>query len=202
MRRGNALAHTTAMTIELRPLTHATAPPADDFLAAAQESAESLARWMPWYRTGYGRTDVERWFEQADRMWRERSAFPMLIFDADSARLLGGVALHDILLFGKREAEIGYWVRRTARGQGTAATAIRAMAAFGVNELELIRVSMRIRLDNHSSRRAAERAGARFEGVVRHGLLVGDARFDAALYSLLPADLARPWSPQGRAPAA
>ena len=182
------------MTIELRPLTHATAPPAADFLAAAQESAESLARWMPWYRAGYDLSDVERWFEQADRMWRERSAFPMLIFDADSARLLGGVALHDILLFGKREGEIGYWVRRTARGQGTAATAIRAMAAFGVNELELIRVSMRIRLDNRSSRRAAERAGARFEGVLRHGLLVGDARIDAALYSLLPADLARPWS--------
>jgi RimJ/RimL family protein N-acetyltransferase len=69
------------------------------------------------------------------------------------------------------------------------------MAAFGVNELGLIRVSMRIRLDNRSSRRAAERAGARFEGVARHGLLVGEARFDAAVYSLLPADLARPWAP-------
>jgi ribosomal-protein-serine acetyltransferase len=182
------------MTIELRPLTHATAPAAADFLAAAQESAESLARWMPWYRTGYGLTDVERWFEQADRMWRERSAFPMLIVEAGSQRLLGGVALHDILLFGKREAEVGYWVRHSARGQGTAATAIRAMAAFGVNELGLIRVSMRIRLDNRSSRRAAERAGARFEGVLRHGLLAGDARYDAAVYSLLPADLARSWS--------
>jgi RimJ/RimL family protein N-acetyltransferase len=69
------------------------------------------------------------------------------------------------------------------------------MAAFGVNELGLIRLSMRIRLDNASSRRAAERAGARFEGVLRHGLLVGDSRFDAAVYSLLPADLARPWTP-------
>jgi RimJ/RimL family protein N-acetyltransferase len=69
------------------------------------------------------------------------------------------------------------------------------MAAFGVNELGLIRVSMRIRLENQSSRRAAERAGARFEGVLRHGLLLGDARFDAALYSLLPADLSRPWQP-------
>ena len=69
------------------------------------------------------------------------------------------------------------------------------MAAFGFTELGLIRVSMRIRIDNRSSRRAAERASARFEGVARHGLLAGDARFDAAIYSLLPADLARPWAP-------
>ena len=34
-----------------------------------------------------------------------------------------------------------------------------------------------------------------FEGVARYGLQAGDARFDAAMYSLLPADLARPWAP-------
>ena len=99
---------------------------------------------------------------------------------AAEGRLLGGVGLHDILLYGKREAEAGYWVRRSACGRGVAATAIRAMVAFGVNELGLIRVSMRIRLDNRSSRRAAERAGARFEGVARHGLVAGEARVDAA----------------------
>jgi RimJ/RimL family protein N-acetyltransferase len=181
--------------IELRPLMRATGIDADEFLAAAQESGTALARWMPWYHAQYGHADVERWFAEADRMWQERIAFPMAIFESTDRRLLGGVGLHDIQLYGKREAEMGYWVRRTACGQGVAATAMRAMAAFGVNELGLIRVSMRIRLENRSSRRAAERAGARFEGVARHGLLAGDARFDAAVYSLLPADLARPWSP-------
>jgi len=181
--------------IELRPLMRATGIDADEFLAAAQESGTALARWMPWYHAQYGHADVERWFAEADRMWQERIAFPMAIFESTDRRLLGGVGLHDIQLYGKREAEMGYWVRRTACGQGVAATAIRAMAAFGINELGLIRVSMRIRLENRSSRRAAERAGARFEGVARHGLLAGDARFDAAVYSLLPADLARPWSP-------
>ena len=40
-----------------------------------------------------------------------------------------------------------------------------------------------------------ERIPARFEGVARHGLQAADSRFDAAMYSLLPADLARPWAP-------
>jgi RimJ/RimL family protein N-acetyltransferase len=69
------------------------------------------------------------------------------------------------------------------------------MADFAFNELRLVRVSMRIRLDNTSSRRAAERAAARYEGTLRHGIVHGEARFDAALYSLLPGDLARTWAP-------
>jgi RimJ/RimL family protein N-acetyltransferase len=182
------------MPLELRPLARSAALSPQAFLEAAQESGESLGRWMPWYHAAYGLADVERWFEQAEGLWRDRSAFPMAILDVDSGRFLGGVGLHDVQRFGKAEAECGYWVRRSARGRGVAATAIRAMAAFGVNELQLARVSLRIRLDNHSSRRAAERAGARFEGVLRHGLVTGEARFDAALYSLLAADLARPWS--------
>lgn len=183
------------MKIELRPLAGTTRPDAAQFLAAARESSVALARWMPWYHTNYGLPDVERWYGEADRMWQQQSAFPMAIFDADDGRFLGGVGLHDVLLYGKREAEAGYWVRRSACGRGVAATAIRTMAAVGFNELKLVRVSIRIRLENMSSRRAAERAGARFEGVLRHGLLVGEARFDAALYSLLPDDLMRTWTP-------
>jgi len=181
------------MAIELRPLTQSTAPSASDFLDAASESAVALARWMPWYHAGYGLPDVERWFGEADRMWRERSAFHMTLLD--SGRVLGVIGVHDIQLYGKREGELGYWVRLSERGRGVASTAMRSMAAFAFNELRLARASIRIRLDNASSRRAAERAGARYEGALRHGIVHGDARFDAALYALVPEDLARPWAP-------
>ena len=180
------------MAIELIPLVQVSAPTVDDFLAAVDESRASLTRWMPWCHPHYGRADVERWFADADRFWREESAFNMWI--ADNGRVIGVVGLHDVQLYGKREAEIGYWVRQSARGRGVAATAIRAIAAFAFNEMKLVRASMRIRLDNSSSRRAAERAAARYEGTLRHGIVHGEARFDAALYSLLPADLARSWS--------
>lgn len=181
------------MALELVPLMRESAPTVDDFLAAVEESRASLARWMPWCHPEYGRADVERWFGESDRMWRERSAFNMWLHDGGT--VLGVAGLHDIQRYGKREAELGYWVRASARGRGVASTAIRTMAAFAFNELQLVRASLRIRLDNGSSRRAAERAGARFEGVLRHGIVQGEARFDAALYSLLPADLARKWAP-------
>lgn len=181
------------MSLELVPLTRATAPPVEGFFAAVDESRASLTRWMPWCHAEYGRADVERWFDEADRMWRERSAFHMWLRDAD--RVVGVVGVHDIQRYGKSEGELGYWVRLSSRRHGVASTAIRAMAAFAFNELHLARASLRIRLDNASSRRAAERAGARYEGTLRHGIVHGEAHFDAALYALLPADLARKWAP-------
>ena len=179
--------------LELAPLVAAAKHDAHEFLQAVIESKTTLMRWMPWCHADYGAEDVARWFETADQMWASQTAFPMLIRCKSDGSLLGGTGLHDVLLYGKREAELGYWVRKGARSQGVASTAIRAIAAFAFNELKLVRASIRIRLDNASSRRAAERAGASFEGVTRHGIVHGDARFDAAQYSLLPADLARPW---------
>ncbi|HWL73677.1 MAG TPA: GNAT family protein [Burkholderiaceae bacterium] len=184
---------TAAPAVELMPLVAEAKHDADEFLQAVIESKSTLTRWMPWCHADYSADDVARWFETADQMWANQTAFPMLIRRKSDGSLLGGTGLHDVLLYGKREAELGYWVRKGARSQGVASTAIRAMAAFAFNELKLVRASIRIRLDNTSSRRAAERAGASFEGVARHGIVNGDARFDAAQYSLLPADLARPW---------
>lgn len=181
------------MPFELLPLTRETAPAVDHFLAAVDESRASLTRWMPWCHAAYGRADVERWFVEADRMWRERSAFHMWLRDGE--QVLGVVGVHDIQLYGKREGELGYWVRLSARGRGVASSAIRSMGAFAFNELNLVRVSLRIRLDNTASRRAAERAAARYEGTLRHGIVHGAARLDAALYALLPEDLARTWAP-------
>jgi len=177
------------------PLVATAKHDAGEFLQAVLESRTTLVRWMPWCHADYGADDVARWFETADTMWTSQTAFPMLIRSKSDGSLLGGAGLHDVLLYGKREAELGYWVRKAARGRGVASTAIRAIAAFAFNELKLVRAAMRIRLDNTSSRRAAERAGASFEGVTRHGIVHGEARFDAAHYSLLPADLARPWAP-------
>ncbi|MBC8119755.1 MAG: GNAT family N-acetyltransferase [Burkholderiaceae bacterium] len=194
MRRADPMNPEALLDIELTPLAAAARPDADEFLHAVLESKTSLMRWMPWCHVDYSSHDVESWFESADQMWSRQSAFPMLIRSKASGALLGGAGLHDVLLYGKREADLGYWVRASARGQGVASTAIRAIAAFAFKELKLARASIRIRLENGSSRRAAERAGASFEGVARHGLVQGEARFDAAQYSLLPSDLSRPWS--------
>jgi RimJ/RimL family protein N-acetyltransferase len=89
------------------------------------------------------------------------------------------------------ECASGYWIHPDARGRGLASRAIaacarHAFATWGPKRLELL-----IRSDNLGSRRAAQRAGAVFEGIRRNGVLFADRDelFDALIYALIPEDL-------------
>src|SRR5262249_55421517 len=52
---------------------------------------------------------------------------------ATTGELLGSLGVHWLDL-DQRVAEIGYWVRREARGQGGAARAVRVAAGWGVEQ--------------------------------------------------------------------
>ncbi|HVE90492.1 MAG TPA: hypothetical protein VNA44_12420, partial [Burkholderiaceae bacterium] len=93
-----------APELELAPLVAAAKHDPDEFLRAVLESKATLIRWMPWCHGEYGADDVERWFEAADQMWTNQTAFPMLIRNKRDGSLLGGAGLQDVLLYGKREA--------------------------------------------------------------------------------------------------
>jgi ribosomal-protein-serine acetyltransferase len=86
-------------------------------------------------------------------------------------------------------ANLGYWVRTSAQRRGVGSAAVRLVARYGFSELRLGRVEIVTDVENVASRRTAERAGARFEGVCRNRLKEWDRFNDAALYGLVPADL-------------
>jgi RimJ/RimL family protein N-acetyltransferase len=110
------------------------------------------------------------------------------ITDAVDGRILGSVGLR--WSDAQDVAEIGYWARRDARGRGATTRALvlvrTAALAAGAARLQL-----RADVDNVSSRRVAERAGFRLEGVLRsaHWNPRIGRRQDWALYALLPDDL-------------
>ncbi|MGL5096173.1 MAG: GNAT family N-acetyltransferase, partial [Planctomycetia bacterium] len=58
-------------------------------------------------------------------------------------------------------------------------------AAWAFAETNLVRLEIVAAVDNHASRRVAEKAGAVFEGIARRRLLVHGASHDAAVYSLV-----------------
>lgn len=91
------------------------------------------------------------------------------------------------------ECEIGYWVAAPVRGQGVARKAIVLLARYALRTWPLRRIELPIEPKNVASRRAAEGAGARFEGVRRAGFQRGDGTVcDVAIYALVPADLIKP----------
>jgi RimJ/RimL family protein N-acetyltransferase len=87
-------------------------------------------------------------------------------------------------------AHVGYWCLRSERGQGIVPRAVRLLARFAFEELELGRVELITDPDNASSQRVAAKAGFTREGVLRSHLLHPDGRRrDSVMFSLLPGEL-------------
>ena len=82
-------------------------------------------------------------------------------------------------------ANLGYWVRTKRTHQGVASAATRLIALFALEELRLNRLELLVPIDNKASQRVAEKAGARWEGVLRKRLILTDSPHDAVLYSLV-----------------
>jgi RimJ/RimL family protein N-acetyltransferase len=63
------------------------------------------------------------------------------------------------------------------------------VARFGFEYLGLVRVEIVAAVENMASLRAAEKAGAAREGVLRNRITVRDRICDAVMFSLIPEDL-------------
>jgi len=112
---------------------------------------------------------------------------PFAIRDT-SATLLGGI---DLMFRDDARAELGYAVGASARGRGVATRAVRLVGRWAMDTLGIRRLELPIPVDNHASRRVAERAGYTSEGVLRSFLeLRPGRRLDVVMYALIaqPAD--------------
>jgi ribosomal-protein-serine acetyltransferase len=162
---------------------------ADGLFEAARESLDSVGRWLPWCHADYRPSDATAWIEHCTKAWLAGEHFAFSIFDRITGEFVGGVGLNQINR-AHRSANLGYWVRQSRQGQGIAASAAMLAARFGFERLGLVRLEIVTLPDNRSSRRTAETLGARFEAMARQRLWMHGQAMDAAVYALIPQDLA------------
>lgn len=117
------------------------------------------------------------------------SAGPIFAVDRRSdGRLVGHVTL-----FGtdwtRMVTEIHYWTASWGRGHRYAAESVRTVARWALTTQDIARIALMAVVDNGASRRVAEAAGFRLEGILRNAALTRSGRGDFAAYSLVPADL-------------
>ena len=86
------------------------------------------------------------------------------------------------------EGELGYVVAPAARGHGVASRAVGLLTDWGLGELRLQRVELRIDPANAASSRVAERNGYRHEGVLRSVAFTEGLRSDVGIWSRLASD--------------
>lgn len=113
-------------------------------------------------RTYVGETSAAGWAIGEDLTWA--------VCEAAGGAVLASLALRTTGTPGVRD--VGYWAVPAARGRGVIAQALRAVCTWAARTFpDLARVEWRANAGNIASRRAAEKAGFRLEGVRRRGHL-------------------------------
>ena len=150
---------------------------------AVVESMAELSVWMPWCHAGYSRHDAQSWVEGRPGAWERNEEWSFLITD-DHDRLLGSCGIHRFDL-KNGVGELGYWVRTTKTRGGIATQAARQLSQWAFTESGLERIEILAAVDNLSSQRVAEKAGAVREGILRRRIDLHGRRHDCVLFAIL-----------------
>jgi RimJ/RimL family protein N-acetyltransferase len=126
-------------------------------------------------------------FAVAAQAHEPRSHFALAIVDAASGELIGscGLALADD---PPGTAEIYWALREASWGVGFATEAVRAIVDYGLRVLGLHRISAYASPGNPASLRVMEKAGIRYEGLIRGVVFKDGIWHDAVQYAILEDD--------------
>lgn len=118
--------------------------------------------------------------------WASGRELTWAVCDSTTSEVLADIALRA----GADEGtwDVGYWCLPEARGQGVVPDALGAVCRFAFGALGAQRVEWKAHVGNVASRRAAEKAGFRYEGLLRSALPHRGERRDGWLAALLPGD--------------
>ena len=125
-------------------------------------------------------------FRAALRDRREGKTYPFVVRLAGSGQAIGTTRLLDIHPHD-RKLEIGVtWIASAYWGSGVNAECKRLLLEYCFETLGVNRVQLRAKADNGRSRRAIEKIGAVFEGVMRQDKIEPSGKpRDTALYSIV-----------------
>lgn len=125
-----------------------------------------------------------------DRKAMRRGDYVRLGIETQDSREFVGTCTLFAFSLQCRRAELGYALRSTWWGRGYMHEALRALLAFGFDDLDLHRVEADVDPRNLPSVQSLERLGFRKEGHLRERWIVGGEVSDSGLYGLLRRDWA------------
>jgi RimJ/RimL family protein N-acetyltransferase len=136
--------------------------------AAVYETWEELHRWMRWAedRDRFTSELMEIRNRQMMASFLLRECIELIGIEASTGTAVVWCGLHDIDWQG-RQCDTGYWVRKTAQGQGFATEAANAMVRYAFGALRIQRIGLTYSAGNQASERIAKRLGFKLEGVQR-----------------------------------
>lgn len=153
----------------------------------ANSSYEHLKRFMPWARPSQSVEESEKLVREFFGKYVASTDFVLGIWTSDESKLIGGTGYH--LREGPiswRNAEIGMWIAADRAHQGLGTTVLRELLRWGFTAWPWERLSWWCSGSNLASRRVAEKAAMKLDGVLRgHRIDLDGSRQDSYAYSAL-----------------
>ena len=165
-------------------------------LALRLSNREHTAPWDPARDESFYTEAGQRLELDLDqRSWAAGSAYAFAVLDTEHAdRLIGRVALSNVVRGPWQNATLGYWIDKGSLGKGHATRAVRLVLRFAFEHAGLHRVQPAIIPRNTRSVRVAEKAGFRLEGRALRYLKINGTWEDHDVYALTTED----WDAMGR----
>jgi RimJ/RimL family protein N-acetyltransferase len=158
--------------------------------AAVVETWGELNLWMRWAnnRDAFTAESMEIRNRHVMASFLLRETIELIGIERQTGQAVVWCGLHDID-WDARQCDTGYWVRKSAQGQGIATEAANAMVRYAFGALGMRRVGLTHSSGNEASRRIAEKLGFTFEGIEREANMLPGGRFsDRYCYARLGMD--------------
>jgi len=127
--------------------------------------------------------------ELDQRAWAAGTAFAFAVLAMEEGdRIIGRVALANIVRGPWQNATLGYWIDHRVSGRGHASRAVRLALAYAFEHIGLHRVQPAIIPRNAASRRVAKKVGFRHEGRALRYLKINGAWEDHDIFALTSED--------------
>jgi [ribosomal protein S5]-alanine N-acetyltransferase len=138
----------------------------DEFTAAVAANRSHTEPWEPVHAEAhYTRAGQSETLRRDVEAWEIGTGYAFAILDRDHRdRIIGRIALGNVVHGAWRNATLGYWVAAQAGGQGHGTAAARLICAFAFEHAGLHRVQPAVIPRNVRSIRVVEKAGFRREG--------------------------------------
>lgn len=153
--------------------------------AAVAETWDELHRWMRWadHRSEFTAEAMEIRNRHVMASFILRHSIELIGVEAGTGTAVIWCGFHDLDWQG-RQCDTGYWVRKSAQGQGFATETANALVRYAFGALEMRRIGLTHSGGNEASRRIAEKLGFSFEGIQRDAnILPGGKHADRYCYA-------------------
>eukprot|EP00736_Rhodelphis_marinus_P007386 Rmarinus@m.24638 len=156
---------------------------AKELFELVDSNRDHLSKFLPWVPLTTEVRHTEGWLLAEQKKSLDMRCLQLSIWHYDC--LAGMVCLHDIDYLNNKTS-MGYWIATAYSGRGIISQSVRTLARYAFSQMNLHRLEIICTVDNERSRKVAERAGFRQEGILQESLRLGDKEYkDAVIYGLI-----------------